>query len=195
MASEVAPLSDLLDELGRSGHEDAVSIGDVTDAFQHRSLGVLLALFGLIALLPIVGDIPGMAILAASLIIVGIIQSLAGGGGRLWLPDFVRRRQLSRERFDKGIEKARPWIARVDRLLKPRLTVLVAGRPQRWAVAGAAALLALTFYPLAFVPFGVNAPAVGVLAFGLGLMACDGLLVLFGYLASGVTAYVLFAFL
>lgn len=193
MAAEVAPLSNLLDELERSGREGAVSIGDVVDAFQHRSLGALLALFGLIALLPVVGDIPGMAILAASLIIVAIIQSFAGGG-RLWLPGFVRRSQLSRERFDKGIEKARPWIARVDRLLKPRLTVLMAGRAQRWAVAGATVLLALTFYPLAFVPFGVNAPAVGVLAFGLGLMACDGLLILVGYLASGVTAYVLFVF-
>lgn len=150
-------------------------------------------LFGLIVLLPIIGDIPGLASLVASLIIVAIVQSLAGGG-ELWLPGFVRRWQLSRNRIDKIIDKARPWVARVDRLLKPRLMVLVAGRVQRWAIAGTAALLALTFYPLEFVPFGVNAPAAGVLAFGLGLMSCDGLLVLVGYLASGVTAYMLLGF-
>lgn len=194
MASDVTPLGHLLDDLGRSGREDTVSIGDVLDAFQRRSLGVVLALFGLIALMPVIGDIPGMSIVTGTLIIAGIMQSLVGGA-TLWLPGFVRRRRLSRAKFDKGIEKARPWVARVDKLLKPRLTVLVAGRLQHWAIAGASALLALTFYPLAFVPFGVNAPAAGVLAFGLGLMAYDGLLVLVGYMASGVTAWVIVSFL
>lgn len=66
---------------------------------------------------------------------------------------------------------------------------------QHSTVAGASALPALTFYPLAFVPFGVNAPAAGVLAFGLGLMACDGLPVLIGHMASGVTAWVIVSFL
>ena len=58
MASEEAPLATVLDELQHSGREKAVSIGDVLDAFQHRSLGVLLTLFGLLAALPIIGDIP-----------------------------------------------------------------------------------------------------------------------------------------
>lgn len=46
--------------------------------------------------------------------------------------------------------------------------------------------------PLAFVPFGVNAPALGVLALGLGLMACDGLMVLFGYACAAASAFLLF---
>ena len=38
----------------------------------------------------------------------------------------------------------------------------------------------------------IGAPALGVLALGLGLMACDGLLVLVGYALAAVTAYLLF---
>jgi hypothetical protein len=53
-------------------------------------------------------------------------------------------------------------------------------------------MLAVRFYPLAFVRFGVTAPALGVLALGLGLMACDGVLVLVGYALAAVTGYVLF---
>lgn len=47
-------------------------------------------------------------------------------------------------------------------------------------------------HTLAFVPFGVNAPALGVLALGLGLMACDGLMVLFGYACAAASAFLLF---
>lgn len=138
-----------------------------------------------------IGDIAGMSILTGSLILLVIGQSMVGGG-TLWMPDFVRRREISRDKFDRSLQKSRPWIGWVDGLLKPRLTALAAGRTKRWIIAAAAALLAVTFYPLAFVPFGVTAPALGVLALGLGLMACDGLLVLVGYVLAAVTAYILF---
>ena len=190
MARAEAPLSSVLDELAATGAREAVSAGDVVEVFQHRSLGFLLTLFGLISALPIIGAIPGISILVATLILVVIIQSFVGGGS-LWLPRFIRHRKLDRRRFDKSIEKARPWVEWIDRLLKPRLVAVVGGRTQRWSISAAATLLALTFYPLAFVPWGVTAPALGVLAFGLGMMACDGVLVLFGYGLSAVTAYVL----
>ena len=191
MTTEEAPLGSVLDDLEQSGGDEAASIGQVLDAFQHRSLGVLLTFFGLIAALPIIGDIPGVSILIGTLILIVVAESLFGRG-TLWMPDFVRRREISRGKFDKGIRKARPWVEWVDRLLKPRLEALAAGRTNRWIIILAAAILAVTFYPLAFVPFGVTAPALGVLALGLGLMACDGLLVLVGYALAAVTGYVLF---
>lgn len=190
MAYNEAPLSSVLDDLKESGREEVVSAGEVLELFERRSVGVLLTLFGLLAVLPVIGDVPGASIVIGTLILITIGQSLVGGG-TLWMPDFVRRREIGRVRFDRIIEKARPWVTWVDRLLKPRLTTLVAGRTQRWTVSVAAALLAVTFYPLAFVPFGVNAPALGVLALGLGLMACDGLMVLLGYVCAAVTASML----
>lgn len=189
-ASQEAPLTSVLNELSASGHEEAVSIGEILDAFEHRSLGVLLTLFGLIATLPVIGGIPGMSILTGTLVLVAVGQSFAGQAG-LWAPRFVRQREIGRRRFNRVVEKACPWTRRVDNLLKPRLRPLVAGSIQRWILSIAAVLLALTFYPLAFVPFGVTAPAAGVLALGLGLMAGDGLLVLIGYALSAVTAYLM----
>ena len=190
MAQSEAPLSSVLAELGETGAPEAVSAGDVVEVFQHRSLGFLLTLFGLISALPIVGAIPGISILVATLIVVVIVQSFVGGGS-LWLPRFIRHRKLERRRFERSIEKARPWVEWIDGLLKPRLIAVVGGRTQRWTISAAAMLLALAYYPLAFVPWGVTAPALGVLAFGLGMMTCDGVLVLFGYGLSAVTAYVL----
>ena len=70
--------------------------------------------------------------------------------------------------------------------------MLAAGPINRWIISLAAALLALTFYPLEIVPWGVTVPALGILAFGLGLMACDGLFVLLGYAFSASTAYLFY---
>ncbi len=192
MPRDATNLDALLDDLKESGRAEAVSIGDVLELFRHRSLGVLIAFFGLVVVMPVIGDIPGTAILCATLILAAIGQSLLGRGA-LWVPRVVARREIGRERFEHAVEATRPWVRRVDRLLKPRLSVLVASRPARLALALAAAALALSLYPLAFVPFGANAPGAGLLALGLGLMAGDGLLVLLGYLLIGLTVYLLVA--
>ena len=189
---EAANLDALLDDLKQAGRPEAVSVGEVLARFAHRSLGVLIALFGLITVMPIIGDIPGAAILCATLTLIAVAQSVIGRRG-LWVPNALARREIDRARFERAIETARPWIRRVDMFLKPRLGVLVASRPARLGVALAAAALALSLYPLAFVPFGANAPGAGLIAFGLGLMAGDGLLVLLGYALIGVTVYVLVA--
>jgi hypothetical protein len=49
---------------------------------------------------------PGASILTGTLILLAMGQSL-GGGDALWMPDFVHRREINREKFDGGIEKAR----------------------------------------------------------------------------------------
>lgn len=190
MAEDTAPLTDVLDAFGGSGEGDTVAVGEVLDEFDNRSLGFLLTLWGLAAALPIIGDIPGASILLGSLILVAVAQTLIGRGS-LWLPDRVRRYEMDRGRFERVIDRVRPWTRRVDRLLKPRLTRLSAGPANTRIIAVAAALLALTFYPLAFVPFGVNVPSLGVVALGLGLLACDGLMVLLGYGFAAATVVVL----
>jgi hypothetical protein len=190
MPRDAEPLTDVLDAFGESGEGGSVAVGEVLEQFDNRSLGFLLTLWGLAAALPIIGDIPGASILLGSLILVAVAQTLIGRGS-LWLPERVRRYEMSREKFERVIDRVRPWTRRVDKLLKPRLTQLSAGEANTRIVAVAAAFLAITFYPLAFVPFGVNVPALGVMALGLGLLACDGLMVLLGYGFAAATVIVL----
>jgi len=191
MPTEDAPLSGILDDLERTGDGKSVSAGDVIEAFQHRSLGVMMAVFGLIAAMPIIGGIPGVSIVIGSLILIAIGQT-ALGGGTLWMPNIVRQQEFQRDKFNDALQMSRPWIAWVDHLVRPRLSMLAAGPINRWIISLAAALLAFTFYPLEIVPWGVTVPALGILAFGLGLMACDGLFVLLGYVFSAGTAYLFY---
>ena len=192
MPPEDAPLSGILDDLKHAADGDSVSAGDMIEAFQHRSLGVMMAVFGLIASMPIIGGIPGVSIVIGTLVLVAIGQT-ALGGGSLWMPKVVRQQEFQRDKFNDALEKSRPWIAWVDHLVRPRLSMLAAGTINRWIISLAAALLALAFYPLELIPWGVTIPALGILAFGLGLMACDGLFVLLGYAFSAGTAYLFYS--
>lgn len=192
MPAKRAPISDVLDDLAHASDGKSVSAGQVIDSFQHRSLGVMMTVLGLITSMPVIGGIPGVSVVTGTLILIAIGQSLAGGGA-LWMPEFVRKQEFQRDKFNQAIQKTRPWIRRVDCLVRSRLTFLACGPISHWVICVAAAFLALTFYPLELIPWGVTVPALGVLAFGLGLMARDGLFVLLGYAFSAGTGYLLYA--
>ncbi|MEC9431700.1 MAG: exopolysaccharide biosynthesis protein [Pseudomonadota bacterium] len=183
-------LVEVLDRIGEAGSDGEVTVNEVLDGFSGRSLGVMLTALGLIAAMPIIGDIPGMSMLTGALILAALIRQWATGRG-IRAPGRVGRRGVEAERMEKALDRARPWAARVDRLLKPRLTVLTSGPAARAALAVAAGAMALTFFPLAFVPFGVKAPALAVLAFGLARMTRDGYAAAAGYALAVVTLGVL----
>lgn len=185
-SAEATSLGDILDALGEAEDGDTVSVGDVLTAFEDRSSGVLITMFGLFAALPVIGAVPGMSVVTGTVILLVIAHS-AIGGGRLSLPGPLERLRIRRSLFDKGLERGRSITDRVDRLLRPRLEFLAASTPARVAIKIAVALLALSMFPLAIVPYGVTAPAAGVVAFGLALIARDGAMALAGYLMCAAT--------
>jgi hypothetical protein len=193
MAEQAGSIAEVLDKLSEADSGEAVSVGDVLGALQDRSLGVLLAALGLLAAIPIIGAIPGVSILVALMVLAVVAQSMLGGG-ELWAPEFVRARKIDDEKYQSALEKVRPYTDWIDRRLSRRLTVLVEGAAPRKIAAVAAAVLALAMIPLAIVPWGVQAPATGILAFGLALMRRDGLFALLGYVFAAITVWVFFYF-
>jgi hypothetical protein len=189
---EERSLTEILDRLGEAGEErgesDGASLNDVLAEFEDRSLGVLVTAFGLIAAIPVIGAIPGISMATATLILLAVLQALSRKGGAMRLPGKLGNKAIDRDKLERGLERARPWTRRVDRLLSERLTALTRGRLRRGAIVVAVVVLALTMYPLAFVPWGVTPPAFGIVAFGLALIARDGLFALFGYLFCAGTA-------
>lgn len=185
-------LSEVLDRLSDVDEDDKVSINDVLEAFEDRSSGVLITMLGLVAALPIIGAVPGISMTTGALIVLVVLRSLIGGGP-LRLPGRVGRLGLSRERYDQALDKGRRWTKPVDRVLAKRLTALTDGSLPRALLKLAAAVLALTMFPLAFVPWGVTPPAFGIVAFGLAMIARDGLLALIGYAFCLATAMTILA--
>ncbi len=170
-----------------------VSVGDVVASLDDRGFGALCTVIGILASLPVVGGVPGVSVLCAALILLIAGQHVAGRDS-LWIPKFLSRRSIEHETLDTSLEKMRPYVRRLDGLIKPRLDAVVGGRTERRLIALAMCVLALTMLPLALIPWGVFPPALAITAFGIGLTARDGLFALAGYALTALTVYVLYAF-
>src|SRR4051812_21220119 len=138
--------SEILSDLA-SRPAAAVSLGDVLDAFGDRAFGALMLVFAAPNMLPLP---PGLsAVLGAPLLFV--TAQLMLGRPTLWMPVFVRRQSIPRDFFALLTTKLSPLLRRTERILRPRLTLLLHPIPER--IVGAACLLLaiILFLP---IPFG-----------------------------------------
>ncbi|TDB04230.1 exopolysaccharide biosynthesis protein [Halomonas marinisediminis] len=179
-------LSGLLARVRQAGqHEGSISLGAILETVGRRSFAPFLLLAGLITLAPLVGDIPGMPTLMASLVLLAGGQLLLGRR-RIWLPRWLLERRISRERFHRllgWLEHPAGW---TDRLLHQRLTALTRP-PAHVVVAVVCLVIALAMPPMEFIPFSANGAGLALTLFGLALLADDGLFALAGYLLTGGT--------
>jgi hypothetical protein len=173
-------IRDLIDDLKDAGNGDDVTLGDIMQKLQGRSLGVLLTLVALLNLIPFIGILPGIPAITGTLLIVIAVQSLFSGRSSVWLPERWAARRFRRDRLEAGLDKVKPWFVWLDNVVKPRQRWLV----NRHAAATCAIFLALMFYPLSFIPWGVDVPAIAVLLIGLSLIGRDGFIAVLGYAFS-----------
>lgn len=187
-------LTDLLNHLETTlGKRDRVSLEDLQHAIGERAFGPLLLVMGLVAASPL-GLIPALPTVFA-LAIVLVAGQLVIGRRHFWLPRQLSQRSAPKVRVRRSLAAMRRPAGWLDRLVRPRLGMFVGGFWTRGA-ALACILLAFAIPPLELVPFGVLGPASAITAFGLGLTARDGMLVLIALLASaaslGLVAFALF---
>ena len=185
MAEGTTRLEPLLDRVCAARTEDGrISLDAILDEIGHRSFGPLLLLAGLITLAPLVGDIPGVPTLMGVFVVVTAAQLLLGRD-RFWLPDWLLRRSVARDRVEKGVSWLRRPARWIDGLLRPRLSFLVE-KPGLWAVAVASLLVGLGMPPMELVPFSANIAGLALSAFGLALITKDGLVAIVALLATGL---------
>lgn len=170
-------LEQLLDRIaGAASDHGRVSLGAVLDAVGRRSFAPLLLLAGLITLAPIVGDIPGVPTLMGLLVLLTGGQLLFGRD-HFWLPNWMLARSLDQQKLCKAVGWMRRPARFVDRLTRPRLTVLT-DDGGHYLVAGACIAIAMAMPPMEFVPFSANGAGAALTAFGLALLARDGVIAL-----------------
>jgi hypothetical protein len=178
MSRDLQNLEQLVDHIaGLAKQEDEVSLGLVVDSVGSRSFGPLLLVVGLMLASPLSG-IPTMSVFAAAFVLLIALQMLIGRR-HFWLPDWLLRRSINRDRVLKAMHWSRPPARFVDRLTKPRFSTMV-GRGGSYAIAALCVCLGLMLPVLELVPFSSSAVGVALAAMGLALVSRDGLLVLIG---------------
>lgn len=165
-------LSDVLNRIANDDSRERIAIGDLLDVMQERAFGPLLLIFSLPNVLP---TPPGTSsVLGAPLIFLTIQLAL---GRDPWLPRFIASRSIARADFAKFIGRATPWLAKAERLLRPRLGMF-AHPPAEYVVGAMCFVLAVVL--VLPIPLGNMLPALAICLLALGILERDGIWVLAG---------------
>ncbi|MBS7695902.1 MULTISPECIES: exopolysaccharide biosynthesis protein [unclassified Chelatococcus] len=178
---EPVRLSAILKDIAEDASRDRISLRDLLTIGRDRAFGALLFIFAVPNVMPAP---PGMsAILGLPLLFLA--AQLMVGYPHPWLPKIIADRSMRRQDFATLINKLAPWIARSERLLKPRLSLLAI--TERFIGLVALCLAIILFLP---IPLGNMLPALAICFFALGILERDGIAVLLGYATTIVSAVV-----
>lgn len=183
MTTKVQSLESVLAELQRAAKQNGaeVSVDEIIETFGQRSFGPIILLCGLLGMTP-VSSIPTVPSILA-LITILVASQMVFGRKVIWIPRFIGRLSVTAAKLAKAVKVSETPARVVDRAIRPRLHVLTTPLADR-LVALACVLVAVAVPPLELLPFAAFLPALAITAFGLGVVARDGVLVLAALLLS-----------
>ena len=169
-------LSELLSDLEDHMKTPEVSIKLLLEAFHERGFGFFLFLFALPAALPI----PAFGIntiIALPLLLLTAQQAV--GRHTIWLPEKWKAKTISKSSVSGFIEKATPWIKRLEFFVRPRLSFITQGHMAK-VIGALGFIMALAVsIPL---PLTNTIPSFGIALMSIGTLMRDGLAVIVGAL-------------
>lgn len=171
-------LSQLLDAVA-AGDGATVTVAVIIEPIATRSLGLILAFFALLNLIP---SPPGTT-LVLGLPVVLVAAQFALGRQTVWLPERIARHEISRASIRKFQVHALPWVQRLEAVLKPRYWPFYSQQADRFIGLVCIILGLVIVFP---IPFGNAGPALAATILGLALSERDGI-----WLAAGCVAAIL----
>ncbi|MBN8531808.1 MAG: exopolysaccharide biosynthesis protein [Alphaproteobacteria bacterium] len=164
----------LLEAAGRL--PDEMTLREVSECLGDRGLGLTMLLLALCNSIPL--PIPGVSTITGIPLMI-IAAQLMLGRRHLWLPQWLAQRKVKGTTLRRAIEITSPWLARIERYIRPRMTALCQGKAER-ACGGLILILALLIalpIPLGNLPAGL---AMSMLS--LAIVERDGGAMIVGWL-------------
>ena len=178
----------LLDVFAAGDPNEQLRMGDVLHGLGDRSFGMLLFVSTIPAFIPIPGV--GGAISGPLVILIGL--QLLIGLRQPWLPKFLARRGPHRHAMARFRDLLAPWLTRLEKVVKPRLPVLLDHRIADFFTGVLLVLLGLLLsLPIPFTNYLFGAL---LLLFAFALLERDGWLMAVAW-AAGVIAIAVFGVL
>ena len=181
-------VSALLESFAREWKGERVTVGDLVEAMEQRGHGMAMLVLSLPMLLPITP--PGVSAVVG-LPTVFVAMQLILRRPHVWLPGFLRRRSIETAKLRMVIGKTVPSVARVEKLLKPRLNILTEAVAE--TLIGVAVLLIALLLVLP-IPFSNIPLGLAIALLSMGLITRDGVAVLIGSAIGAATAIFMFTF-
>lgn len=170
--------SDTLPALAVAGEGPRITVRAIMKTLGERGFALLVVGLGLPNCLPMPPPIP----LLCGLLLIFVALQMVLGWSSPWLPGFILDKTVSRATMANFIERALPWVQKLERVAKPRLGIV----DSRMAFRLIGSVLMVFSLALVFAaPFIGQVPlGVAVVLIGLGLVERDGLLVMGGLVAG-----------
>lgn len=166
----------LLDRFATGDPAEIIRLDEVLAGLEERAFGMLL-----LVSIP-TAFIPGVAGVVSGPIVILVGLQLLFGRNEPWLPHFLGRRGPHRRAMATFRDRLGPWLARLERLVKPRNAALLDHRLAN-AFTGLNLILLGLLLSLP-IPFTNLLFAALVLAFALALLERDGRMLVAAWLAS-----------
>jgi hypothetical protein len=183
-----APKPSRLSDIVKTMDTEAdTTIGALVDSLGERAFGALMFIFAVPNIIP---TPPGTsAILGLPLVI--LTWQVMIGRQSIWLPEVIRKRQISRDMLRSFVSKILPYMSKIEKVLKPRFGILVSSDAAERVIGFVTFALSLVL----FLPIPLNnmLPAAAISCIALGLAERDGIAVGVGYLLGIASVAVLAA--
>ncbi|MBP7709820.1 MAG: exopolysaccharide biosynthesis protein [Rickettsiales bacterium] len=177
------------DVVNRTSH-DRLLVRDLVEAMETIGFGLAIMIFAFGIIIPLPPPFP--SIIALPLVVFSAQMMLGYQAPKL--PKRFANLTVKRSVVAMLVQKSSPYIRKVERILRPRLSAFVSFNAQR--VIGFFTLLFSSFIVLP-MPLSNFIPGLGILIISFGLLGKDGLVVICGVvtgligMAISITAVVL----
>jgi hypothetical protein len=165
--------------------DPTVTLGEIIHRLGHRAFGAMFFVFAAPNWLPMP---PGASTFLGFPLVLMTPQMIFGVHGP-WLPNFIDKRPIKRQHMARAFKKLIPWLQKVEKVSRPRLTFLFGPIGDR-VIAFVCFLLSLAL--ILPIPLGNMAPAAAIAVFGLAMIQRDGILALIAYAISAFSFGLLF---
>lgn len=176
-------LSDILKRLAQN-HNPDLTLGDIVRALGERGFGALILLLAAPNIIPLP---PGSSFIFG-VPLVFITAQLMIKQDKVWLPQKLMNAKVGGGRLPYLLNRLVPYVVKVERLLKPRGTLLTSSLGER--LAGLAGLFCAIILLLP-IPGANMAPALALCCFALGLIEQDDLAMAGGWIGTAATVVIL----
>lgn len=166
------------------GEGDRISLAQLTETLGDRAFGLLVLIFALPNIIPM---IPGVSTVSG--VVIGLVGlQMMVGRHAPWLPSAIGDRSLPRAQLAAMVDRTIGWVAKLERVARPRWTFLTRGLGHVALGAMFVLLGGILALPLSWI--GNFPPGVALVVLSIGLLEEDGMLVAAGHVI-GIVATVL----
>ncbi|MBA27780.1 exopolysaccharide biosynthesis protein [uncultured Hyphomonas sp.] len=162
-----------IEALAGRAPEKGFSLREIFDQLDESAFGAGLFLLALPCCIPFLYGVPQVVALP----MMALAGQMAMGREQPWMPEKLATRHIDRKGLTQMASGGRKWLGWIERLVRPRLTMITGKRSERVIGLFLCVFCASILVPL---PMTNTVPGFAVAIASFGLMQKDGLMVIAG---------------